>query len=497
MKKTVSLIYLLLVCFVVLAQSSPLSYRNIENAYGKSVYITSGIGYDEKKSAAQETLIEKKPGKYKNAKVEYTYYGTFSSIKGLPHFFTDVYYDVVDETEYKETAYVRFRQNVDGEYVVFLVPKKTVNTILSTGVMLNLESIESEVKSITSKYLYLNEFTTNTALTRFPYSKELKEELKRGTLLHDRFSTVIGKNYYCKLEWAGYQILDKQSAPYKVGAKVGNTEFWIGYEKLHFLIKEGALVGVSELDSLRRVIAIQDSLDWVRDHQIILGIHYRDTVAVYACDGTSYSRKYKGYCNGKDETYDHYSLKFRNNDDDLYLQRRGSDGLDIRKYVAWKYDSTAIVMREKERLRKEEEARLEEERKQLEIDSIIQMCKQKQIFIISQEYTYGDYGQFGLEWSFFNCFNKAIKYIEITVKPYNQVDDIQRDDIGRKESKARCIGPVEVGDLATFSFDELFWDDNDLIKRLKVSYIKITFMDNSTKVYSGIENIKKRMLRYN
>lgn len=503
MKKILSLIGLFLVCSMALAQIDTLSYHKIEKAYGKSVFITSGIGFDEKTAAAQATLIEKKPGKYKSAKVDYTYYGTFRSIKGLPNFFTEVYYDVLDETEYKGTVYVRFRQLVDGEYVVFLVPKTIVNSYLSSGVMLNLESIENEVKTITGRFRYLNEFKTFTALSRFPYGKELKDEFKSYSLIHDDYTIAVGKDYFCELEWAGYRVLDSRTAPYMLGAKVGNSEFWIGYEKLHFLIKEGALVGDGELEKARRaqavqdsLQAVQDSLDFVRDHQPILATRYQDTVAVYVCDGTGYSRKYRGYCNGKDGSYDHYSLKFRNNDDDLFLQRRGSQGLEIRKYYAWKYDSTAVVMREQERLRKEEEARLEEERKQLEIDSIIHMCKRKQIFIISQEYAYGDYGQFGLEWSFFNCFNKAIKYIEITVKPYNQVDDIQRDDVGRKESKAKCIGPIEVGMPATFTFDELFWDDRDLIKVLKVSYIKITFMDNSTKVFSGVENIKKRMLKY-
>ena len=139
---------------------------------------------------------------------------------------------------------------------------------------------------------------------------------------------------------------------------------------------------------------------------------------------------------------------------------------------------------------------MEEERTIQFIDSTILVCKKKQIFIWKQEYAYGDYGKFGLEWNFFNCYNKAIKYIELTIKPYNQVNDIQRDDFGRKEAKAKCIGPIESGDLATFTFDELFWDDNDLINKLKVSYIKITFMDNTTKVFSGIENVNKHRLAF-
>ena len=81
--------------------------------------------------------------------------------------------------------------------------------------------------------------------------------------------------------------------------------------------------------------------------------------------------------------------------------------------------------------------KLEREKEQKSIDSTLRVYKQKQIFIWNQKYAYGDYGQFGLEWMFYNCFNKVIKYIEITIKPYNQVGDIQRDDIGRKEAKAR------------------------------------------------------------
>lgn len=497
MRKIITILCFVLFYSSILAKSDSLVYYNIEQTYGKQVYVIRHNHTYELLNIAQSTFIEKKPGKYKGVKVLNNYYSNYYGVKELPNFFNGVYYDVLGEIIYKESHYVKFRLANEETSLLFIVPKDAINKLLSLGLVLNPEAIRNEVDFLTKRYYYLNEFKSNSALSRFPYGKELKEELKRGMILHDKYQIVIGKDYFCQLEWAGFQILDNKDCPYRVGVNVGADSYWIGCEKMSFLIKEDALVGKRELDSLRRVLDVQDSLDRIRDHQVILGIHYRDTVAVYSCDGTGYSRKYRGYCNGKEETYDNYSLRFDNSVDDAHLQRRGQEGIEIRKQVAWKYDSTATAMREQERIRKEEEARQAEEQRRLEIDSIIQMCKQKQIFIISQEYVYGDYGQFGLEWSFFNCFKKTIKYIEVTVKPYNQVDDIQRDDIGRKESKARCIGPVEVGTLATFSFDEMFWDDNDLINRLKVSYIKITFMDNTTKIYSGTENIKKRMLLYN
>ena len=118
------------------------------------------------------------------------------------------------------------------------------------------------------------------------------------------------------------------------------------------------------------------------------------------------------------------------------------------------------------------------------LDKIKAHYRKNNIFILDQSYSYSSW-KFGLAFKFFNCFGKEIKYIDITVCAYNQVGDRQRDDIGQHTREARCIGPIPANEIATYDFDELFWDDNDIIDKLKVEKIVITFMDNSIRTYSG------------
>ena len=92
---------------------------------------------------------------------------------------------------------------------------------------------------------------------------------------------------------------------------------------------------------------------------------------------------------------------------------------------------------------------------------------------------------------FYNCFNKRIKYIDINLVAYNGVGDVQTDDWGRSSAKVRGVGPIEVDEFAIYDWDELFWDDNDIIKKVIPTQITITFMDGSIKTFSGERNINK------
>ena len=495
MKRTILLLCSIFIPIISYSQNDSLVYQNIEQAYGKKIYVTTQGLSGAKAIAAESTLIEKKPGKYKKVKVSKQ---NPERIEELPRFFNGIYYSVLGEISYNEVTYVRFCYENSRQEVIFLVPKETINTHL-IDIMLNLDGIEREVKQICNKYIFLEELKANSVLAKYAFNQ--KGELQLGTLTDNSFNFAINMNKYCNIEWTGFSINDDNQSPYKIEANVGEIHFWIGYNKIHHLINDGALVDITEIEKQKREVAIRevirDSLDRIHDQQVFLGIHFDDSVAFYACEGNWSSRKYKGYCNGEDKTFGHWEVILDNEEDDSYLQRRGNDGVDTRRRAARLYDSIMTIRIKQERLEQEKMAQQVREKEQKSIDSTLRVYKQKQIFIWNQKYAYGDYGRFGLEWIFFNCFNKVIKYIEITIKPYNQVGDIQSDDIGRKEAKARCIGPIEVGETASFSFDNLFWDDNDIIHKLIVTYIKIIFMDNTSKVYSGSENIKKRMLLNN
>ena len=166
-----------------------------------------------------------------------------------------------------------------------------------------------------------------------------------------------------------------------------------------------------------------------------------------------------------------------------FLLRRGNKGLAIRKKIAFQQDSIMQlgVAHCLDSLRNL--SRIAE-------NNFYNELNRRQIFILKDLYSYSDY-KFGKKFTFYNCFNKRIKYINITLTAYNGVGDIQRDDIGRSSAKLRGIGPIEKGDIASYDWDELFWDDNDIINKVLITNITFTFFDGTTKSYSGKANIDK------
>lgn len=97
---------------------------------------------------------------------------------------------------------------------------------------------------------------------------------------------------------------------------------------------------------------------------------------------------------------------------------------------------------------------------------------------------------FGMDYTIFNCFNKTIKYVVITLVCYNNVGDIQRDYLGRSTKTVRGIGPILPEEEAMFSFDKIFWDEYDVIKNCVISNITFIFKDGTTKTFKGNKVIK-------
>lgn len=171
------------------------------------------------------------------------------------------------------------------------------------------------------------------------------------------------------------------------------------------------------------------------------------------------------------------ALVFQDSLKKSFLEKRGDKGLEVRKQLVSQKDLvyTEYVIDQLD----QEISKIEKQ-----ISARLKDFNRKEIFLLLQKYSYSD-SRFGLKFRFYNCFKKAIKYIHITIRPYNQVYDIQRDYIGRTVANVRCIGPLFSGEQADFDFDELFWDENDVIRYLYVTNIKFIFMDNTTRVFSG------------
>lgn len=187
---------------------------------------------------------------------------------------------------------------------------------------------------------------------------------------------------------------------------------------------------------------------------------------------------YSGYSLGNDLTFNESDIKFSSQSDANYLKRRGSNGEAIRKNVAKESDHEYTMARI-------DSLHAEAEKIYQKLQKIYSFYEKKKIFITDQEYAFGEYEQFGLRFKFYNCYAKQIKYVEIKMVPYNSVDDVQTDDLGRGIKEVRCIGPIEPEESATYEFDELWWDERGLIKRVEVTRMKLIFKDNTSVTFSS------------
>ena len=168
-----------------------------------------------------------------------------------------------------------------------------------------------------------------------------------------------------------------------------------------------------------------------------------------------------------------------NSVDKNYLMSKKNDGIDGRFEVAYEYDN--------ERTKQW----LEELRGRIKAyENRIAYMKSHQIFITKAGYNYDD-DQFGMSYDIYNCFDKTIKYVEITLTCYNNVGDVQRDYFGSSNKKVRGIGPIEPGDGGSYSWEKIFWDEYDVIKNCRITAIRFIFKDGTSKAFSGYANIRK------
>lgn len=165
--------------------------------------------------------------------------------------------------------------------------------------------------------------------------------------------------------------------------------------------------------------------------------------------------------------------------DKQFLMSKKSEGLEDRFIIAHNYDTERT-----NRWLKELRCKI-----QAYQDKISYM-KKNQIFITKAAYNYDD-DQFGMDYEIYNCFSKTIKYVEITLTCYNAVEDIQRDYFGDSTKKVRGIGPIEPGDGGSYSWEKIFWDEYDVIKKCRITAIKFTFKDGTVKSFRGNANIRK------
>ncbi len=333
----------------------------------------------------------------------------------------------------------------------------------------------------------------------------------------DKNDLVFGK--YLPVSWFSIQCPKQIQDSFKIESKVqDNTHYWtieeITNNMSSFLSQEefdkeleieqarllAEKIEKERRDSIADVTTIceavilhtakaeeilrEKNIDNYRDEETIyLSIYGYEERVLNPYFKDRIERYYIGYALGEVFRFPASALSFTDESARAFIESRSlDDGLQRRKSVAQKNDE---VRREEYLQQLIERTEWMYER----LQALEKFRQQKRILILDQEYSFSSY-QFGLKFEFYNCYQKAIKYINLTITAYNRVGDIQRDDLGSSKKDIRCIGPLEKGETGIYDFDELFWDERDIIHRLVATNIKVTFMDNSTLSYSGQKNVE-------
>ncbi len=170
----------------------------------------------------------------------------------------------------------------------------------------------------------------------------------------------------------------------------------------------------------------------------------------------------------------------------LALQRRIDSLNRVSLNLARQADSIAVSLRN-DSLQHIEQQTL------LQVQATKERMDREQIFLMSLNPARSDY-MFGLEVNLYNCFPKTISSVEISIIPVDAKGRLQRDRFKRDERTILCMGPIQPRTPAQYTFDELFWDDSDRIKYIRLTDITFHFADGSRRTFSGYEKILKHTL---
>ena len=241
---------------------------------------------------------------------------------------------------------------------------------------------------------------------------------------------------------------------------------------------------------------VADTLDMYTENKEPEGINenkndlldnlWDETFYVYKCLGNMC------YCitytTEKEVVLDEKNLDF--SDLELYekVKARGENGAKVRMEVC-KAELKAKKELEQEVLKMANERILEKKK-------MYKQIMNNQLFLFEYNYGTNDYNKICADFEFFNCFKKTIKYVKVTLRPYNNVGDIQRDYFGRTTSTVTMIGYVFPENSAKCTFNDLFYDYYGIIHYLKITNVTFIFTDGTKKVFAGWDNIYKHWDTY-
>lgn len=99
--------------------------------------------------------------------------------------------------------------------------------------------------------------------------------------------------------------------------------------------------------------------------------------------------------------------------------------------------------------------------------------------------------------TFWNTSNQTLKYVVLTVLPYNRVGDIAPSEIWLKtDARLRFTGPIRPGQSNGLGARAVCVWYNHSIRSIKLSEVEVTYMSGETESFSGNEVSKLLIENY-
>lgn len=481
MKKLLLSLFYLLCASSLYAQED--RFSDINQIKGKEIYVTDNSALD-----VAYTLVD---GKVK----------PINKIKNLTVTMAGKYYSVENDTyTFKKNTYVVLKGNVE----TLLLKEDDSPLYLSSFV--SGTYWQKKFDLYRNDYVYLN------------FKKYNQKHSEKATVKYDDLTRIewlrmeVSKDgaLYYMCEYNGVNPLEAFSVTSKffdenkdvVFIKKDDIQPYIEkHEKRLAEEKHQREIADSLANTKVRLAIALDEANYMADNREIK-VHKGDTLAVFSYNASEdkYVARFRyanllfksgdiKFLDTKETTtkgkYSWETKTIKTSADADFLKGKGDKGKEQRFIAAADYDDV--------------QTRIYLEKLKAAIDKYdkeVAYKKKNQIFIEGIGYVYdsNEYSnRFGMRFDIYNCFSKTIKYVELTMTNYNAVGDVQRDDMGRSSRTVRGIGPIEPEDGGRYSWDDIFWDDRDVIDKTRLTNVKFIFKDGTTKVFSGYANIKKHM----
>ena len=193
-----------------------------------------------------------------------------------------------------------------------------------------------------------------------------------------------------------------------------------------------------------------------------------------------YSVVYKGKCYSISKSY----LECSDNNALNYLHERGAKGREAREQNALKAD-------EKYWFKVRQNAKIAKEKSEREKKELLQELKMKEYFLIdfpsAVEKASSDYE--GISFKFYNCYDKTVNYIYYKAVAYNSVGDQQYDLSGKSTKYLEIVGPIHPGDTNWEYNNEIFYDSEEKISKIRIEEMRIVFSDGTSQHFKSYSEI--------